>query len=704
MLFSVRLPLAIALSLFLLSLIGCGEKTVVASGSTKSEQSQACIDCHRSVISPVTGALIVEEWKLSHHNTFNGAGCADCHDPEPGHPTGCTLCHGGTPTAPSDHVSSNPDRDGKCYKCHAATNGLFPASGTRGAHFNNSTSVKYPASYVSSKYENNCRACHNPHDTTTAMVRAREWAKSGHGDLTAGARTGNDFKTLGSYRDAQDEFTDSISPSAAFPNAANRSVCVRCHTSTGYIRYVTTNFTRLEPFAGKPEQVVQYNAVAAGLFAIKELGTVPGSSSFGKASDRLANTISKLSPDFSREATHCNVCHDDGKGNAYGFKLRNVNIGSGTITYFNYSGQPGSGIKKSIRNNKITFPDAGASNMCVSCHAGRENGDVIKLADANGIDFTKTGRVGAHDFVAASDLFRKSGFHFYSSARQYQSDFAHDIIGLKQQRILFNGTAAFDGLNADSRGYGPCIGCHVNSDASHSFRPVNAETGSIDGFIDPPIKTVISRACANCHTGNFTWTTETLQAKKEGYYFAIKAVEGIIKYVALPTSSSTLSNWITGPSIKAWLKPPPPVPPAVASDPLAKYASQNKLRLAAYNMGAVFNQTVLAGDPGGFAHNSVYVKRLIYDSIDWLDNGQLDRSVNATFTHMATAKDANGVTFIINATPAPNTSGTPYSFSFKPGATTFTTLQSYLNSLTTDDTGWQKAYDWLLVDSNGKRP
>ena len=120
--FSLRLSLNIVLSLLLFSLLGCGEKTGVASSSTKSEQSQACIDCHQNVVSPVTGKAIVEEWKLSRHNTANGAGCADCHDPEPGHPTGCNLCHGGTPAGSNVHVSNNPDRDniflskeGDCY-------------------------------------------------------------------------------------------------------------------------------------------------------------------------------------------------------------------------------------------------------------------------------------------------------------------------------------------------------------------------------------------------------------------------------------------------------------------------------------------------------------------------------------------------------------------------------------------------------------
>jgi hypothetical protein len=35
-------------------------------------------------------------------------------------------------------------------------------------------------------------------------------------------------------------------------------------------------------------------------------------------------------------------------------------------------------------------------------------------------------------------------------------------------------------------------------------------------------------------------------------------------------------------------------------------------------MGAVFNNGLLVNEPGGFTHRPLYVKRLIYDSIQWL--------------------------------------------------------------------------------------
>lgn len=47
-------------------------------------------------------------------------------------------------------------------------------------------------------------------------------------------------------------------------------------------------------------------------------------------------------------------------------------------------------------------------------------------------------------------------------------------------------------------------------------------------------------------------------------------------------------------------------------------------------MGSAFNFNLLEHDPGAYIHNRMYVKRLIYDSIDWLDDTQMNNSVGTT--------------------------------------------------------------------------
>lgn len=697
MLFSVRLPLTILLSLLLFSLLGCGEKTVVSSGSTKSEQSQACIDCHQSVINPVTGKIIAEEWKLSHHNTSNAAGCADCHDPEPGHPTGCNLCHGGTPAGSSTHVSNNPDRDLKCYKCHARTNGLFPTPGARSAHFNNSTSVNYPGSYVSSRYEGKCRKCHNPHDTTTARNHLKDWAVSGHGTVSGfssfrtATRDDFDFKTAGSF---------TLKAPQALSDSTNGQfqVCLRCHTTTGFINYVTSGFSDLSPFGaidpktGKPYRMDDYPSGPSGF-------------------------RSKLSSDKSKELTNCNACHDNGSGDAYGYKLRSV---SRVTTYYNFSSSKSAGVSMkggpaplsggspvggAIRGFGLTFPDVGASNICIACHSGRMTGLNVKMADIRGLELDKAGRIVNHFRGAAELLFRPTdkngnvvgaGFEFYSSGsaklQNYDNvSFTHNIIGTSSVNPL-RSPEGTQGLASDNRGYGPCIGCHMNAKGndgtSHTFLPVNRNASSTyrDGSSpSDPISGVTSNSCAVCHTGStgdVEWDVNgkdpasgiiynQLELQRVQYKAAAKAFARLLSFAVdsrspsaadianplNPTNASSTSSrvWADGEGrpgtptnwygsntdgkirVQPWLRTetspvsalgsvlPYYIPGAQFADPLTG-ASYN-VRSAAYTMGAVYNFYMLYYDPGAFTHNRRYVKRLIFDSMDWLDDGVLNKSV-----------------------------------------------------------------------------
>jgi len=82
------------------------------------------------------------------------------------------------------------------------------------------------------------------------------------------------------------------------------------------------------------------------------------------------------------------------------------------------------------------------------------------------------------------------------------------------------------------------------------------------------------------------------------------------------------------------------------------------------NMGAALNRYMLdtGQEPGAFAHNRYYVKRLLYDSIDWLDDGALNYSVGATLNALpsTTAYKANAMSYLL-----PN-GVFPYSFVERP--------------------------------------
>ena len=566
-----RFFVLILLSMLIAATAGCGNNSG-NSALASLAASEECIHCHVTTnsISPVTGMNIVDEWRLSAHNSANGAGCVDCHGNGNGHPNSCGGCHGGSSPVPSGF--HNPDADQKCYKCHGLAHPDDAMIVNAPQHFGNMTAsianVKGRASYVSSNYIGNCRKCHNPHDPTTAMEFGRQWAESGHGDTVGAPRTSRDFKTYGTYQPVNTTF---------------ESNCVRCHTTTGYINFVTSGFTVQRPFAGPGYQVVQYPAQSA---------------------------------DTTKEVTACNACHDDGKGNAYGYKLRTVPT---VHIYYNYSGantaaNPGAravslqtGLPVKFNNNVVNYPDAGPSNLCVSCHTGRGLGNMIKIAAAAPyfLNFsTSTSIGGSHAFPGAATLYQKIGYAY--AGRDYApTSFLHDQIGVS---------------NTNSTGtLGPCITCHMNSSESHSFVPVAFSTEPTE--TDPSvgvIGSIVSQTCVKCHNGPYAWTATKLQDERSGFQAALTVLYGLFYQKGVLTSK-TATTWGI-PANYNWNR---------------LYGSAS----GADTMGAYTNYNVLKSDWGAYAHNDIYVKRLIYDSIDWLNDGVLNNDVEAAINSLTVAKN-----------------------------------------------------------------
>jgi len=54
-------------------------------------------------------------------------------------------------------------------------------------------------------------------------------------------------------------------------------------------------------------------------------------------------------------------------------------------------------------------------------------------------------------------------------------------------------------------------------------------------------------------------------------------------------------------------------------------------------MGAAFNYNLLKHEPGAYTHNRRYTKRLIWDSIDWLDDNVMNGSTVAAIDALAAA-------------------------------------------------------------------
>ena len=369
-------------------------------------------------------------------------------------------------------------------------------------------------------------------------------------------------------------------------NLSFQYYCARCHTTTGFINYVKSGLTDQRPFAGPGFAVVQNIPVRVA----------PGA----------AQPADTPSPDKTKEVTGCDACHDD-NGQAYGFKVRAV---PAARVYYNFSSANSSPTVK-LNNNAVYYPDGGKSNVCLPCHVGRGIGSMVLDALAAGMDFANTNSPGAHDRAAGATLFQRGGYEF--AGRSYaSSDLQHDKVGIGN----FKGTGTS----------GPCVTCHMKSDHSHSFLPA---TESASGAIS----SITSQACAQCHDGVVapSLTAASLQASKDGFAAAL-AMLNVLK---------------NDPSLA--VDPLNPVRSKVR--PLANKNSNYDAAFpggGANTMGAFFNASLLQNETGVFSHNSLYAKRLVYDSIDWLNNGALDNDVEAAINAATLAVDSKGKVSLSN--------------------------------------------------------
>lgn len=529
----------------------CGTGVGIDGGRTL-HSSESCISCKRGITTPSwSGAAIVGEWERSAHALRGGAGCADCHGTSVNHggASNCASCHGGGASRPV----VDADLQGKCNGCHDRSKGFGVsvvdgvAKNTARSHFSNIS-----ASYVSLMNLNRCRNCHSPH-ALDRMDVLRDWARSGHGRTDATPWKSRDFKTL--------------------------STCNRCHTTTGFVKYLTTGDTK----------------------------------AWGESSDT------------TREVLGCPACHTD-----YRYTVRQA--GQVTAPY---------------TNAPETYPTAGRSNLCLNCHVGRESGNSIKNSFGN---LTSMSFINSHYLTAGGSVFGKTGYHY--SGRGYDShvrfdgtanDFIHDRLGREDLAAYavskgFSASTVSQFTNAQAfitreglQSAGPCVVCHMTSltkerESSHRFSPYTDYGDS---------KKALNPVCVNCHPtrgegsdAKASWYDAEWKRNINAGMEMLKSVlmrKGIVFYNEFPYFFSDENN------------------DGIACTPDKKAAGscseteQTKKWHRAYGegsakdiMGAAFNLNLLYHDPGAIAHNRMYVRRLLYDSIDFADDGMLNYSVGTT--------------------------------------------------------------------------
>jgi hypothetical protein len=444
---------------------------------------------------------------------------------------------------------------------------------------------------------------------------------------------------------------------AMYATPARQKACTRCHDP-----HIITPTPQMSEWAdsahGKVTGVAWANedfknAVSGGSYQCIRCHTATGFKNFlvGNWANPFPTTTWATAADGNgREVLTCDACHAN-------FDFRN-----------SYRRPPAFTAPYNKGLNPATFPDAGASNLCIACHSGRESGETITaLADA---DMNNVSFKNSHYLAAAGLMYVKEGFTAFADPAAASGTIG-TLNGVNNQSLTYGqsltsnedggaltsthrklGTAAMaTDSHVGGRGLvegGPCVTCHmsgghhtlkmdayayngtcINCHTKEGTTPLTAEN-FVDVFIDEqavPFKNALNLAT------NILLSRYNIEFDTAHYpYFFEKGTNHSV-------SSNAVKNWTRSND-------------ATALSGTLSGADAKKL------MGACFNINILTRDPAAYVHARTYARRLLYDTVDFLDNTLMDRSVS--FTAVAT----DPVNFINGGTSATSSSSFNYLVKF----------------------------------------
>lgn len=596
----------------------------VVTVGTPTAGLKSCTSCHQ-----VTTA----DWMLTKHANVEPAGnLSSAGSPTLGQISTCTKnCHdanGDSGQLTANYTGNTPRPVVGCESCHSggslhiAAGGVGPiSSATATAMVIGTTSTLQ----VSAQFRT-CTGCHellDPTDPAGTVATASTHSTAVTPTGSAYTITDTHFATPGTY--GLDGHNLSASPVGYSMNFASETVCTDCHNP-----HKNADINREWDASGHgngntPGPWTTYNwACAEGPCVMVFPGSGLGSrtqcqrchttTGFASYADALRNNNTALAdgiatgsipaiaydPQFKPQMLKCAGCHTDNKGTVR-------NPGSFKATYtLPVNNWPASPIIPTAAQVTYQYPDIGASNVCLPCHTGRGSGRTIHALNT-GQTTTEDFRslfdtfgfplgymlVDGHYLTAGGTMFRGIGYEYYGRSYSDPLSFKHEEIG----------TASAPNTGTS----GPCVGCHMyrpGLPANHLFQPVMKDGTTITA--------VSSEICFNCHAGSSTGLAEVLEQEKIEYEDSLQALSQSLlesspsfSFAGFPYFSN--SNWLsTG-----------------DTDWTGNTTGKN-------NMGAASNMAMLSHEEGGYVHNSRYVKRLIYDSIDWIDDNAMNYSVGNT--------------------------------------------------------------------------
>jgi hypothetical protein len=297
-----------------------------------------------------------------------------------------------------------------------------------------------------------------------------------------------------------------------------------------------------------------------------------------------------------------------------------------TATGFEFNGRSYANLAtyRHINIGTPAEPHTGSNGPCIGCHMSRP------------------GKSGNHLFLPVT--------------RSTDTATAGHIDGIASQVCIYCHTVSGAGgledlINERKEEYYEAVEAtiYVLDKLGFYFRPANPYFFQLRTASTTTIKVNVQKGNATVTGIGTLWTsgTSTVDAGATPDYFKVDS-DGIYYRIASVTNDTTLvldkaysgsnannvdfsiiKNGSAG-SIKGWLtKAGKGIVPATVSD-----ADKTGYTTGRYNMGAAFNLNLLEHDPGGYVHNRVYAKRLLYDAIDWADDNQLNFSVGTTLSNL----------------------------------------------------------------------
>jgi hypothetical protein len=271
---------------------------------------------------------------------------------------------------------------------------------------------------------------------------------------------------------------------------------------------------------------------------------------------------------------------------------------------------------KPYADDAYTNPNVGnSSNLCLKCHSGTQSGRSIKAKVSAGADFTNLAFIGSHSSAAAGILFKSIGYEFTGQEYSNKRHFKHDKVGI-------NGYTAY-GYNTGVNG--PCVACHMSSPNKHTFSPLSKDVSGVVTAITSPV-------CAGCHSTPAYLDANRMNSRESRFAVTLLAFQKLLE-------SKNIFYNVAPPYF--FKSPDNPVP----ANAVTNWGNADI-------MGSAFNFNLLRHEPGAYAHNMIYSKRLIYDSMDFLDNGLLDNSVVSAINNLPGLDTTQKVTAIGYLAPA----------------------------------------------------